>query len=214
MASFNFRSNYICWRTSACGEALYALKQPNIIVQWELDTGNVDSKQISQIFKGFQKHSDWNNTTIIKQEREETKKLKDDENPWLLTELQKKHIQNPELSLFMHVELTDEGKVIEHARFLYQAGLTQKLYASGNLLLITDVDATKFFRLEGDTIYKELQQINSFYETQLKMQQPIYFSPDFLHCVYIDEKSNLIAIKDTLTDKVQVTIDVVTKLMF
>lgn len=50
---------------------------------------------------------------------------------------------------------------------------------------------SKFCILEGkDTKFKHLKTVNSFYETQMRVGKPIYFSPNFHHRLFIDNDTD------------------------
>ena len=75
MASQNFEENFICWKET--GNILTAIKKPNILVSWNLDTGNIISyKPVEQFnFSNYRKHTDWNGMTLLKQIKEVKIKL-------------------------------------------------------------------------------------------------------------------------------------------
>lgn len=65
MSTMNFESNFVFWNQT--GDKLYAFKQPNIIVTWDMNTGIViKSEEFSTNLKGFNKHTDWNGCTLLK----------------------------------------------------------------------------------------------------------------------------------------------------
>ena len=60
----------MCWKEF--GHLLTAIKKPNILVTWNLDTGIIVS---SEVLKGinydkFKKHSDYNGKTLLKRSKE------------------------------------------------------------------------------------------------------------------------------------------------
>ena len=41
MATMDFEENFVCWKQ--VGNKIFALKQPNMIVCWNIDTGKVEN---------------------------------------------------------------------------------------------------------------------------------------------------------------------------
>src|SRR6185312_11604296 len=70
MATQDFEENFICWKET--GNILTAIKKPNILVTWNLDTGRILSYHpVSEFnFSNFRKHTEWNGLTLLKQIKE------------------------------------------------------------------------------------------------------------------------------------------------
>lgn len=91
---------------------------------------------------------------------------------------------------------------------MYDHIVGKRLYASYPYLLVMDENSTKMFILEGSHWFKTLKLIRTFYEPQMKVGEPIYFSPNFVHRLYIDHQSKKIMVNHTLTNKNILSIDI------
>lgn len=64
-----------------------------------------------------------------------------------------------------------------------------------------DDECTKFFVLETrdkDSKFKHIKFDNTFYEPQMKVGKPTYFSPNFHYRLYIDQERKAIVLGSTL----------------
>lgn len=66
-----------------------------------------------------------------------------------------------------------------------------------------DDECSKFYVLENkdkssDSIFRHVKFDNTFYEPQMKVGKPTYFSPDFHYRLYIDSDSKKIILGNTL----------------
>lgn len=66
LGSMDFEKNFLCWRKM--DDKLYAFKEPNIIITWDVTSGKVINQRVQEniYIKGFQKHSEWNNAFLLK----------------------------------------------------------------------------------------------------------------------------------------------------
>ena len=59
-------------------------------------------------------------------------------------------------------------------------------------LLALDGNSAKLFIVEGDGIFKKLKPIQTFVDDQCRLTDPTYFSPDFMHRIYINEDKEIV----------------------
>jgi hypothetical protein len=105
-------------------------------------------------------------------------------NDW--QEEQRQRSQHPLKHLYSYVEIDEEGVAVEICRFLYDYRQFLNLYVSYPYVLAMDEDSTKQYVLEGSGKFKIMKHMNTFYELQMRVGKPTYFSPDFFHRVFID----------------------------
>ena len=63
-----------------------------------------------------------------------------------------------------------------------------------------DEKSTKLYNLTGSGMFKELKFMNNFFEPQMKVGKPLYFSPNFYHRLFIDPDTDEIVLNYTLTN--------------
>lgn len=102
--------------------------------------------------------------------------------------------------MFSGIEIKSSSQIIEYCRFLYDLKLGQNLYLSYPYLLAMDDNNTTLYELKGNTVFKNLKLLHKFYETQMKIGRPTYFSPDFMHRLYIDQNSKEVVLNYTITN--------------
>lgn len=88
-----------------------------------------------------------------------------------------------------------------------------KIYTSYPYVLIFDGNCAKLFQVEGQKLFKKLSPIGTFVDEQCKQLDPVYFSPDFLHRVYINEDKQVV-INYTLENIDLIKLDIKSQLMF
>lgn len=217
IATQDFENNFICWKEH--NNTLTALKRPNILVSWNLDNGKIIKHKVVEgfDFTKFTKHTDWNGRTILKELKEA--KVKDEEAEIEVTSGQdvdeeKAKANNPSHHLFSVVEVKSNSEITEHARFLYDLKIGQNIYVNDTYVLVMDDNHTKMFQLEGKSKFKTLKPLHNFYEPQMKLGKPIYFSPNFLHRLYIDPNSKELILNYTLTNQTILSLNITSQLMF
>ena len=80
-----------------------------------------------------------------------------------------------------------------------------------------DADCTRIFVLEAkysDSKLRQLKAINTFYEAQMKIGRPVYFSPNFLYRIFIDGESKKITINQNTTNVTVLTLEERKHLMY
>ena len=184
-------------------------------VTWDLNTGLVtDSREFRVDLQGFKKHSDWNGATLLKQVRQQSFDAAD-EVAESEDERRARLLRNK--SLFALVTLDDEGAVSEVCRFLFDLRIGQTLFCSFPNLLLMDDECTKLYVLEpsrDDPALKVAKFDNTFYEPQMRVGRPTYFSPDFRYRLFVDGESKKIVLGDTLLNSECLTLDIKKHLMF
>jgi hypothetical protein len=73
---------------------------------------------------------------------------------------------------------------------------------------------TKMILLESKNKFKTLRLLQQFYEPQMKIGKPIYFSPNFYHRLFIDPLSKQVVLNFTLTNQNIFTMDIRKHLLF
>jgi hypothetical protein len=150
---------------------LFAIKKPNILVTWNLDTGGIIKNTILKglNYDKFKKHSEWNGQALLKQSKEAkivtqpagtaeqslfaSSTVKEEEK----TATGDKHEKENSQHIYALVEIKSDTEVIEHCRFMYDHNIGMRLYASYPYLLVMDENSTKMFTLEGNQEYKTLK---------------------------------------------------------
>ncbi len=119
-----------------------------------------------------------------------------------------------EKQTFSLVEIRSETDILEICRFSTELKKDQVVYMSYPYVLIFDDNCARFYIAEGKRKTKNLKHINTFYENQMKVGNPQYFSPDFMHRIYIDNESKEIKLNYTLNNSDLLKIDLMGSLNF
>lgn len=69
-----------------------------------------------------------------------------------------------------------------------------------------DEKSTKLYNLDGTGMFRNLKFMNNFFEPQMKVGKPLYFSPNFHHRLFVDNDSDEIILNYTLTNANLVTL--------
>ena len=91
--------------------------------------------------------------------------------------------------------------MVQHCNFLFDFKPGTYLYVSMPYLLVMDEFCTKQYLLEGKFKFKSLRIMHTFYEPQMKLGKPIYFSPNFFHRLFIDPQTKEVVLNFTLTNQ-------------
>ena len=142
---------------------MFAIKKPNILVTWNLDTGGIIKNTILKGFDydKFKKHSEWNGQALLKQSKEAkiVAQLAGGNAGLLIdsavneeekTATGDKHEKENSQHIYALVEIKSDTEVIEHCRFMYDHNIGMRLYASYPYLLVMDDNCTKMFTFEGN----------------------------------------------------------------
>jgi hypothetical protein len=92
----------------------------------------------------------------------------------------------PDAHTYSLIEIKSATEVVQHCQFFHDFKPGTYLYVSNPYLLVMDEFCTKQYLLEGKFKFKSLRIMHTFYEPQMKIGKPIYFSPDFFHRLFID----------------------------
>jgi hypothetical protein len=77
-----------------------------------------------------------------------------------------------------------------------------------------DGASTKFYSLEDKVgIFKVMKPIDTFYDEQMKLLKPTYFSPDLKHRLIYEPALNIFTLNSTLTNSNLLTIPIDSKHM-
>lgn len=120
--------------------------------------------------------------------------------PLELEEEKKHRMEHPNKHLFSIVQISDDDQITQLCRFIYDYKQGSTVYASFPYVLMMDDKSTKLYNLIGTGIFRELKFMNNFYETQMKVGKPLYFSPDFHNRLFIDPETNEVILNYALTN--------------
>jgi hypothetical protein len=117
------------------------------------------------------------------------------------------------LTTFSIVDIQGPRNAIEKARFMYEWKQGIMIYTSYPYVLICDGNCAKMFQVEGNRLFKKLMPIGTFVDEQCKQLAPTYFSPDFMHRIYINDEKQIV-INYTLENVDLIKCDFKSQIMF
>lgn len=180
-------------------------------MSWNTDTGKIVGyhKLENMDFTKYIRHTEWNGATVLKMIKEakvekktggghekvksryeddsnESFDFEDDKADDVAEEEKIKINASPDAHTYSLIEIKSGTEVEQQCSFLYDFKPGTYLYVSYPYMLVMDDMCTKQYLLEGKYKFKTMRVMHTFYEPQMKLGKPLYFSPNFFHRLFID----------------------------
>jgi hypothetical protein len=117
------------------------------------------------------------------------------------------------MTTFAMVQIDSYKVASIKCRFHYEWKMGTMIYMSFPYVLVFDGNSCKMYTLEGKQIFKKLIPMGTFVDDQCKVLEPTYFSPNFMHRIYINDNKEIV-VNHTLTNYDVITLDFKKKIMF
>lgn len=130
-------------------------------------------------------------------------------------EEQKLEMIHENMTTFSMVEIQGPNMAFERCRFQYEWKQGMHLYMSYPYLLVFDGNSAKLLQVQAaeGNVFCRLRPLGTFVDDQCKLPTPTYFSPDFMHRIYINEDKEIV-INYTLENIDLIKCDFKKKIMF
>jgi len=209
MGSLDFESTFVAYKE--IGNQIIGLAKPNVIQTWNQDTGHILLRThcAGIDITNYRFHSEWHGQTILKKTRDvmpvaekqaiiernafvDSEDDIDDGSEDFEDDEEKMEQIYEHLTTFSIVEIQSSRIASEKCRFMYEWKQGINIYTSYPYVLVFDGNSAKMFKVKGDRLFKKLIPVATFIDEQCKQKDPVYFSPDFLHRIYINEEKEIV----------------------